>query len=269
MKNKAIILHHDYKDIFSLLSDEESGKLLKALFLYDVDGYETIFDERELNLVFLQVKKSLDANREHYEETCRKRAESASKRWEKREEKAKEKEEESRGKTKKKMQLHANADNTNANANANLNASANVNANENANENASANSNVNVNANENARESSLHEKREEAPLQEKTQTQKVSYGEFQNVFLTDKEYRSLSLRFDDLSKRIDSFSAYMKSSGKTYADHYAQLINWRLFATADSTPKGKKPPGERREPTFDISEFTKKAIGIKYVPPKE
>lgn len=255
MKNKAIILHHDYKDIFSLLSDEESGKLLKALFLYDVDGYETIFDERELNLVFLQVKKSLDANREHYEETCRKRAESASKRWEKREEKAKEKEEESRGKTKKKMQLHANADNTNANANANLNAS--------------VNENVNVNVNKNARESSLHEKREEAPLQEKTQTQKVSYGEFQNVFLTDKEYRSLSLRFDDLSKRIDSFSAYMKSSGKTYADHYAQLINWRLFATADSTPKGKKPPGERREPTFDISEFTKKAIGIKYVPPKE
>ena len=36
-----------------------------------------------------------------------------------------------------------------------------------------------------------------------------------------------------------------------------------------SYSKKPKPPGERREPTFDVSEFTKKALDLKYVPPEE
>ena len=103
-------------------------------------------------------------------------------------------------------------------------------------------------------------------------TQKNTFGEFKNVYLTPEEHRRLTERFPDYLSRIESLSAYMKATGKTYRDHYAQLINWHSYtstAAAKENTATKKPPGERREPTFDVSAFTKKAVGIKYVPPQE
>ena len=56
---------------------------------------------------------------------------------------------------------------------------------------------------------------------------KRKHGEFQNVLLTDEEYQKLK---DRLNTRADEFieklSAYMKSHGKRYKDHYATILNW-------------------------------------------
>lgn len=56
---------------------------------------------------------------------------------------------------------------------------------------------------------------------------KRKYGEFQNVLLTDEEYQKLK---DKLNTKADEFieklSAYMKSTGKPYKDHYATILNW-------------------------------------------
>lgn len=66
-------------------------------------------------------------------------------------------------------------------------------------------------------------------------------------------------------------SGWHKNSVKTPQDIQREKMKWQQ-QRAKATPKkpaGHKPPGERREPTFDVSAFTSKAVGIKYTPPKD
>ena len=236
MKNKALILHHDYYEVITLLSDEEKGKLLTAIMEYDINGEETEFEDRTLLVLFKQIKRSIDVSHKNYESTCKRRSENAKKRWD--------------ANAEENMQLHANAYNENENGNE------------------KENENENVNGNEKQTASPENNAAKEASCEH---THKTPHGEFKNVFLSEEEYTKLKQRTADADKRIDSLSAYMKASGKTYEDHYAQLLNWQIFVknTPEVKQKTKKPPGERREPTFDVSEFTKKALNLKYVPPEE
>ena len=52
-------------------------------------------------------------------------------------------------------------------------------------------------------------------------------GVYQNVFLTDPELQSLKERFPDSYKgKIDNLSAYLKSTGKRYKNHYLTICRW-------------------------------------------
>lgn len=67
-------------------------------------------------------------------------------------------------------------------------------------------------------------------------------------------------------------SNWHKNSVKTPQDIQREKMKWQRQQKNKPAPSKsvkQKPPGERREPTFDVSEFTKQAIGIKYVPPKD
>ena len=53
------------------------------------------------------------------------------------------------------------------------------------------------------------------------------YGRFGNVRLSGDEYRELRKLYPyDYQRLTDQLSAYMKSSGKTYQDHFATLLLW-------------------------------------------
>lgn len=53
------------------------------------------------------------------------------------------------------------------------------------------------------------------------------YGEFQNVFLSDEQIARLQAECpSQYSEYINRLSAYMASSGKHYADHYATIRKW-------------------------------------------
>ena len=54
----------------------------------------------------------------------------------------------------------------------------------------------------------------------------LTFGEYQNVFLTAKEYRRLKADFSGLDDLIEQLSAYIQSTGRKYADHAATLRNW-------------------------------------------
>lgn len=54
----------------------------------------------------------------------------------------------------------------------------------------------------------------------------LTFGEYQNVFLTAKEYRRLKADFSGLDSLIEQLSAYIQSTGKKYADHAATLRIW-------------------------------------------
>lgn len=57
---------------------------------------------------------------------------------------------------------------------------------------------------------------------------KVKYGEFGNVFLTDEELEKLKNAFGEQNTLflIEELSAYMASKKKSYSSHYATLLNW-------------------------------------------
>ena len=60
----------------------------------------------------------------------------------------------------------------------------------------------------------------------KTTDAHLTFGEYRNVFLTEKEYKRLKADFSELDGLIDQLSAYIQSTGKKYADHAATLRIW-------------------------------------------
>lgn len=60
----------------------------------------------------------------------------------------------------------------------------------------------------------------------KTTDAHLTFGEYLNVFLTEKEYKQLKADFFGLDSLIDQLSAYIQSTGKKYAGHAATLRIW-------------------------------------------
>lgn len=67
-KKKSFLLYVDRKKEISMLSDEQAGKLFKAVFEYADSGTETEFEELALALMFSVFKSQIDANAEKYAE---------------------------------------------------------------------------------------------------------------------------------------------------------------------------------------------------------
>ena len=73
----------------------------------------------------------------------------------------------------------------------------------------------------------------------KTTAAPLTFGEYHNVFLTEKEYRRLKADFSGLDDLIEQLSAYIQSTGRKYADHAATLRIW----VKRQKPEQKQAPG--------------------------
>ena len=62
----SFILYQEHKEIFETLTDDEAGKLIKAIFEYENTG-ELIELDKSLKLAFIPIKNALDRNKEKYE----------------------------------------------------------------------------------------------------------------------------------------------------------------------------------------------------------
>lgn len=73
----------------------------------------------------------------------------------------------------------------------------------------------------------------------------LSFGEFQNVKLTNEEHTKLvdSLNADAVGVLITELDIYIESTGKKYRSHYATLQNWARRRIQDHATKlkGAKP----------------------------
>lgn len=77
----------------------------------------------------------------------------------------------------------------------------------------------------------------------------IFYGEFQNIKLNDEEYHNLKEKMQThTDMMIEKLSRYMKSSGKTYQDHYAILLHWY---EKDKEKLQKKMNDRSRVPTIE------------------
>ena len=73
----------------------------------------------------------------------------------------------------------------------------------------------------------------------KTTAAHLTFGEYQNVFLTEMEYKRLKADFSGLDSLIEQLSAYIQSTGRKYADHAATLRIW----TKRQKSEQKQAPG--------------------------
>ena len=73
-KKDSFILYLEHKNVFDILTDEEAGKLIKAIFEYE-EKDELPNLEKSLQLAFIPIRNSLDRNQEKYEEKCQKNRE--------------------------------------------------------------------------------------------------------------------------------------------------------------------------------------------------
>ena len=105
--------------------------------------------------------------------------------------------------------------------------------------------------------------------------QKQTFGEFENVYLTEAELSNLNKRYpNDYLHKIEHLSAYLASSGKAYNNHYAVLLQWLAEDLAKAQNGGGKSDGNQRgyvqgyrksyapsssrlmqEPSYDIDEL--------------
>lgn len=76
---KSFILYAENINQISLLSDEEAGKIFKAVLTYAGTGEITHFDDRLLQIIFTIFQSQIDRNSEKWEETRKKRAEAGKK----------------------------------------------------------------------------------------------------------------------------------------------------------------------------------------------
>ncbi len=80
---KSFILYYDLEEVFSYLSDEEAGQMIKAVMAYEIRGERTQFSDRMMASTFKRITDNLDRNKENYLKTCEAKREAAYKRWNK------------------------------------------------------------------------------------------------------------------------------------------------------------------------------------------
>ena len=73
----------------------------------------------------------------------------------------------------------------------------------------------------------------------RTNGTRLMFGEYRNVFLTEKDYKRLKADFSGLDDLIEQLSAYIQSTGKKYSDHAATLRIW----AKRQRPEQKQAPG--------------------------
>jgi hypothetical protein len=88
-EKKSFVLYCDYKNHFSLLSPEDQGRLLMAIFDYVESGAEPQLEAMPL-MAFSFIRAQLDRDLESYRETCKRRAEAGRRSGEARRAKAEE-----------------------------------------------------------------------------------------------------------------------------------------------------------------------------------
>ncbi|MGN0614203.1 MAG: DUF6291 domain-containing protein [Porcipelethomonas sp.] len=78
-QKKSFVLYTDNAEQFQILSDEQAGKLIKAIFAYSENNIVPDFADGMLTMAFSFIKGQIDRDSEKWEETRKKRAEAGRK----------------------------------------------------------------------------------------------------------------------------------------------------------------------------------------------
>ena len=81
-EHNTFIVHMNHEEMFTTVSPEQCQRLVKAMFLLARTGEIADFsDDIVLGIFFKQISSFMLSNKEHYDDVCAKRKETADKRW--------------------------------------------------------------------------------------------------------------------------------------------------------------------------------------------
>ena len=203
---ETVLLYTSIKEPVDALTDEQAGKLFKAILAYQTDN-DVVLDGL-LNVVFLQVKQQIDYNNDKFDETTKKRSEAG----------------------KKGMESRWNKNNKDNNVITNDNDVISVITPDNKNNyNDNDNDNVNVNVNDNENDNVIVV----------AKATKHIYGEYKHVRLSDNEYQKLCEEYGDIDtgRAIRYLDEYIEMKGYKAKSHYLCIRKW-VF---DALKREKKP----------------------------
>ena len=90
----------------------------------------------------------------------------------------------------------------------------------------------------NSKRTASEHKQEGFKLKNEEKEPKKTYGEFQNVRLTDAEHEKLKQKFNgSCQQKIDSLSEGIASKGYRYKDHYATILAWDRMEKKRADPR--------------------------------
>ena len=260
MKN-SFVLYYEFKESIELLSDEQAGKLFKSLFDYETENKEPDFTDIAMKIVFSTIRNSLDRNKEKYEKTCQRNKVVARKRWEK----VKETKTESTVGIPKSTtgipKITKNADSDSVSDSVCDSERVCVSESDSESDCDCVNESVCVCDDASSSKNTHNENNKEEPT--------FVLGTFANITLTFDELVSLKDKFPmSWERRIDELSSYMASSGKTYNNVYAKLLEWKFYDKGGARETDKEKERRKRndafaivdEASYDIPAFERKGL---------
>ena len=192
----------EWADMFKLLTEEQSGRMIKAMIAYEMQEIEPDFsDDGILNFAWKSnVKSKMDSLKAHFRETSEKRS------------RAGQASAEQRRRQKQSVEHEATKDNTVQQNQQMLTSVENVQQNQ-----QMPHIDIDLDIDKNKKEK----------INKKEKEPRHKYGQYQNVLLSDSEMMKLQSEFPvDWQERIENVSAYCASHGKTYKDYLATIRNW-------------------------------------------
>ncbi len=195
-KKTSFVLPTDLLDDLEDFSDDEVGKIFRAILIYTNETEEPEFDDRAMKVVFRHIKKYIDSANENYDKKVQANRVNGAK----------------GGRPKK--DVEENPKNPTVIEKT---------------ERFSEKPNKSHTETESETDiESVSECECETEPDGVAHTHTKSYGENKNVILSNEEYDRLTKRMG-VSKRseyIEKLSDYMASTGKKYQSHYATICSW-------------------------------------------
>lgn len=222
-EKKSFIMYMDQRRLINKLSDEEAGKLLKAVYEYQATGQIAELPPAA-DMLFGVICNQLDRDNAKWARTVERRAEAGRAGG--------------RAKAEGSKQMLANASKSKqmlANVADNDNDTDNV--------NVSVNESENDNDNESAGEPRADgPPSASSPTPTPDNTKPIPRGTFGNVLLTDAEMQRLKeFRPNDWEQKLAYLDGYIARTGKTYDNHLLTIITW-----AEDDDK-KAPPAPKAD----------------------
>lgn len=82
-QKKSFVLYHDYWEFLKLMTDEEVGRFIRAVYMYDREQILPKNLDPKTEMAFAMIKDRLDGDRQKYEKICKRNSEVARIRWQK------------------------------------------------------------------------------------------------------------------------------------------------------------------------------------------
>lgn len=217
LKN-SFVLYTEQKAIFDKLSDEQAGKLIKAIYEYVEKGKIDNIDEIT-NIIITPFITVLDKDMQKYEETKKKRAEAGAKGG-----KQKVANQANAKSAKQKVANQAVYDNEYVNEYDNDNIINDIN-----------------NKKENIKEKALSEtKVSTSDIAKANRTAcKHKYGEYKHVLLKDEELQALKRDYSNWKELIIYLDEYIEMKGYKAKSHYLAIRKWVTEAVKRNKKQSK------------------------------